>query len=327
MKLFNYLYNKFNGSDKFIKEDFDEVTDVDGKAKKQFVRCQGSFLNELFEIKKAKKPSNYVTCVDELFEDKDFSKEEFDNFKVSVMLKKFMSKNSARNEIICSRLANLFNITTQYVAPDIFRNNICIIVDFLKGEEKLENYKEFTGTKPEAYTRLSIKSWIQNLVDAIYRKYDFKDLPSITKSVRPMVKELIKQYIFKKYIVHDYDFGYTNLGIVSTPNYKEMSIAPMYDCAGSFLIGKRTQKFYGLDEDMAYLAKTWPDILNEIIKDFELNSEKKKSVNNIIYEFEMNNELADFLIKTVNGSAINVLMTARKELSKCNEVSHETIDD
>ncbi len=310
---------------------FDEVGDVNGKINKSFALCSGSYLEEMYHDLMSNPDNNYVTCMDESLYDHKIPLDEFKGRDISVILKTSKSKNydrrhqsseaerSTKAELICSRIADVYNIKTEYVASIKDNPYGCIIVDFLRGDEQLEDFGEFTGKRPTVYAKgSSIRNWIEPLYHEILQVAPGKTYQKKYAYVRPMIKEMVKQFIFKKYIVHDADFCSANLGIVHSPDYKFMEISPIYDFERCLLPGVRCGQGEGLEEDIAYLVSAWPGLLKSVINDFTLSLTKKQRVKGIIENFENHTDIARELYNVIENSTFNFLEMARREYKKQN---------
>ena len=308
---------------------FDEVGDTNGKINKSFGLCEGAYLEDMYHELMANPDNNYVTCMDESLYDHRIPLEEFKGRKISVILKTSKSKSYERRhhsseaeratkaELICSRVADLYGIRTEYVAPIKDNPYGSIVVDFLSGDEQLEDYGEFTGKHPTVYAEgSSISKWIEPLYDEILHRAPGKNFQKRFAYIRPMLRDLVKQFIFKKYIVHDADFCSANLGIVHTPDYKVMEISPIYDFERCLLPGIRSAQGDGLEEDIEFLVRHWPGLLKSVIKDFTLPQEKKQRMKTIIGTFESQPATAREYYNIIENSTYNFLETARMEYAK-----------
>ena len=310
---------------------FDEVGAVNGKINKSFVMCEGAYIEAMYYDLTGNPDNHFVTCIDESLYDHHISVEEFRGRKISAIVKDSDSKGyqksiksseaerSTTAELICSRVADLYSISTEYVAPIKGSPYGCIVVDFLSGNEQLEDYAEFTGKKPTVYAEgSSIANWIDPLYEEILKRAPGNSFQKKFAYVRPMIKEFVKQYIFKKYIVHDADFCSLNIGVVHTPDYKEMKISPLYDNERCLLPGVRCEQGSGLEEDIAYLVKHWPGLLKSIIREFTLPQEKKQKMKSIIETFEERSDTANEYFNIIENSTLNFLEVAKREYQKQN---------
>jgi len=308
---------------------FSEADIPIGKIEKKFVMCRGSYLTEMYNDIMFSLINNYVTCLDSLFSQENFPLDEFKKQKISAILKKSTFTNidefnleseaerSTKAELICSRIANIYNIKTEYVAPIVNNPYACIVIDFLNKDDCLLDFEEFTGEKPSVYKKDShIKNWIEPLKISLIAK--LRNENCTQENINSVIKDFVKQYLFKKYIVHDDDLCTTNMGIVHTFDYKYIKIAPMYDYERCLLPGHRTGQCEGLEEDLKYLAEYYAEILQDVIDDFTISEYNKNTIFNIISRFENNKSLANQYFNLINNSTLNVIKFAEKELKDLN---------
>ena len=318
---------------------FDEVGDTNGKINKSFGLIEGHYIEQMYYDLLSDPDNNFVTCVDECLYDQNIELEEFRNMKVSSILKVSTStkyenrhksseaERSTKAELICSRVANLYNIKTEYVAPIKDNPYGCIIVDFLSGDEQLEDFGEFTGKHPTVYSAgSSIRNWMEPFLDEIVQRIPGKDYKAKYAVVRPMMKEMVKQYIFKKYIVHDADFCSANLGIVTSPANKTMSVSPIYDFERCLLPGIRSAQGDGLEEDIHFLVKHWPGLLKSIIKDFTLSQTNKQKMKKMIASFEPTTDRAREYYNIIENSTFNFLALSHIEFTQ-QGIDYEAINE
>lgn len=306
---------------------FDDTDVPDGLEVKKFARCKCSYLDEMYDDVSIN-DSHYITCIDPLIRDEKISKEEFDSMHISTIVKGYYGSydisehdlntklEDASSELICSRLANLFGVKTQYVAP-IKGNPYCsIIVDFLKDKEQILNFKEFTDASPSSYLKgFDISSWINPLVNKVFfMTPDAFFNPELARAdINRLVEDFVKQYLFKKYIVHDSDLCSVNIGFVVTPDGK-YDVAPAFDFSNCFAPGVRTPQGDGLEQDIEYLSKNYPDILKNITQGFELAFNKKDEIKGIIQRFAPEPHSVKDYYNLVENSTLNVVETAKTAL-------------
>lgn len=309
---------------------FDYSDEPYGLEKKKFARCKCSYLDEMYNDISLPN-SHYVTCIDPLVRDEKITKEELDGMSISTIIKGYDGSYDIENpselsikledtsaELICSRLANLFGIKTQYVAP-IKGNPYCaIIVDFLKDKETIQNFKEFTGESPSSFLKgFNISSWISPIVDQIiYLTPDAFMNPQLAKAdVDRILEDFVKQYLFKKYIVHDSDLCSVNIGFIVTPDGK-FDLAPAFDFSNCFNPGIRSSQGEGLKEDIEYLSKQYPNILKKAVSDFDIARKKSDEIKSIVYRFAPDFFLAKDYCGLVENSMRNMVQVTQNVLSE-----------
>lgn len=304
---------------------FDVTDKPDGLGAKKFARCGCRYLEEMYDDV-TNKSSNYVTCIDKPLHDEKISKDEFKGLNISTIIKGYDGSYNITSpatlnsnltdtscELICSRLANLFGVKTQYVAPIKGNPYCCIIVDFLKDNEEFMDFKEFTGHSASTYlNEFDIGSWIGPLSSKIFfQTPDAMFNPELARSdINRVVEDFARQYLFKKYIVHDSDLCVVNIGVIVTPDGKT-SCAPAFDFSACLSPGVRTPQGQGMERDIEYLNKNYPKILKHIINDFEVTSEKESKIKDIVQKFAPDSFLAKDYINLVLNSSLSFVETAK----------------
>lgn len=260
-----------------------------GKTPKEWVMCEGWFLRSMYEKLRHHPDNNYVTCMDNLVYDKEFGYDDLDMTKVSCILKKADSGTSydISTEMIASRIANLFGVKTQYVAPVGSASDKCICVDFLSGKQTMDNYYEFTGVNylpAFTYERgdSPIRTWVENLNRALNEKLAHLSTEVRQEVVDRVLTGFIQQYLFKKYIIRDGDPAGVNYSFVhEKEDLSDLDISPLYDMQYAFSKDKFRSQFYGMNDDIEYLANMYGPQLDQIIERF--GSPDFAKVKSIVY--------------------------------------------
>lgn len=304
---------------------FDEVNLDDmykGKCDKEFTRCLGWYLMDMVNEIKNNPSTNYVTCVDDIINDVNFNEGNFEKYGVSVVLKTPTSKKIefAKNELIGSRVAEIFGVKTEYVAPIKNNKNKYLAVDFLSGDQQLTTFKEFVEKEHiNTYTfkdgDCCIRHWINPLIKSAYEKMPIKSGIRKMMALEPLITDCVRMYILKKYIIHDADFCSLNMSVVYSPGYRNLQIAPAYDFEQSFMPGIRSYQGHGLEEDIAYLAKNYPSILEKVMNDIIVTNEKESKLKSVFAKFEDDKEKATELFNLVNNSVISFQGYSKKYLA------------
>lgn len=313
---------------------FDEADKPSGKVDKKFVRCSGKYLTQMYTDITSSPSHNYITCVDTPIHIEKIDREEFEHLKISSILKtpardlrKVSSKlpeaeRATMAELVCSRVANLLNVKTEYVAPVENNPYSCLIVDFLQNKEGIETYSDFTGAHQSAYVEgFYIGSWINHLVSEISARIPSSELGkehSVSR-VNAVVEDFARQYLFKKHIVHDADLCDVNIGIVTTPE-GDISMAPAYDFEQCLMPDIRMMQGADLEEDLGYLAERYPQILKNITRDFTLDSYRKNELKEIIDRFCPDDELKTEYFNLIVNSSLSFVESARSILGHSDEM-------
>jgi hypothetical protein len=257
-----------------------------GRTPKEWVMCEGWFLRPMYEELRENPDSNFVTCMDALIYDDEFDFDGLDRTKVSGILKKADSGTDydISGEIIACRIANLFNVKSQYVAAIGNSQEKCFCVDFLSGKQTMDNYYEFTSAP--LFSAFSfdegdspIRPWVEHLEVALESKLAHLPITEKQKIIDDVLTGFIQQYIFKKYIVRDTDPAGVNYSLVhEKDDLSDLQMSPLYDLQHAFQYFEYPQT-YGLKEDLEFLASKYPNCLDRVVAGFgEPNFLKIKSI-------------------------------------------------
>jgi hypothetical protein len=277
---------------------FDSFQDEDlfnGGMPKQFARCKGSYLRPMFEDLRSGN-NNYSTCVDELIYDKKVSMEDLDNISVSCIVKDrddstiYSLGSPRRAELISSKIANIFGVKTEYVMPIKGSANKYLAIDFLQENQRFENFNDyFECTSGRSFYSFEddsccLKKFLCPMI--LQLKNDLKNRTGYKKytQIKQFIVDFIKQYLLKKYILHDTDVCSVNFGVIISKN--DITMSPAFDYEQTFNPGRRYSQGFGLEEDIKYIAESYPAILKEVIKDFALDKTKMKNINRVFVLFD-----------------------------------------
>lgn len=290
-----------------------------GKCKKKFKRCLGWYLEDMFNEIRNNPDTNYVTCVDDVIKDPSVTLNEFGKTSVSVIYKtpRNFYVDYAKNEILGSRIAEAMGIKSEYVVP--VKRNKYMAVDFLSGDDLFETFSEFIDVKHlNAYVFNAgdscVRPWVECLIYSAYSKMPTKNKLHKIMDIEPLLVDAMKIYFFKKYIVHDADFCVQNLGVVYSPGYKNLRIAPAYDFEQSLMPGIRTEQGFGLIEDIEYLAKSFPHVLGKVVQELNLNVIKKDKIKSILQQHEPYEDKQKEYFNLINNSMLNLQYYSKEAL-------------
>lgn len=275
------ITDNIDGKSNYIS--FDEVCDQNqagGSSPKVFVRVRGSEMKNLYDDVLANE--NFLTCVDSLIRDNDFSRENFNNFYISSIVKQ-ISPESVTSEVLASRIASLMGVSTAYTEKHCDGDKV-ISVDFLKGKQQFCTLEDILI--PGCYVLLFYigrnQPNIKIYIDALRKSLDDKipnDYPNKSQTILNAITELIRQYIFRVYIINDEDFTPYNIGLVCDEGDFNYSIAPMFDCelslSASHNLISSTKDFYPLLRDLEYVFNEYPLVLSRIVNDYMRPSKKE----------------------------------------------------
>ena len=317
----NYLKNNIlNTHDGF--RNFDQLDDDigEGTSKKTFQLCSGRLLLRMYDDILGNPSCSYVTCVDQLI--RTSSREEFEKALVSVVVKEDRGTSLTKHkfitsELICSRLANLFGIKTEYTLPVSDDPNKVILVDFLQNVPTGENSNEFRSQKMETFNELTntevvsarseISMWLQILEDVLNNNERFSGVSTERKN--QIIVDFITQFIGVSLILSNTDFNGWNVAFVHSDD-TDWALAPAYDyeyCLGnsSYLIDKYIQKPANfMQTNIEILAKDYPNQMVEAMQHFKLTEDKKLEIQAIFNEFskpkDYVNQWGQIIIQNLN---------------------------
>ena len=257
-----------------------------GVVPKSFVRCQGYYLMDMFHEIRNHPDTNYVTCMDDMIKDPDTTEDLFSRASVSCILKEFSGKDdadSASNELIGSRLADLFGVKTDYVAPIRHNPNKVLAVDFLSGDEQMETLRDMIKKVVPFYKFKDNSAPIVESLTEMTKALEVKIPDSAHKAqqIHKIQIDFIRMYMFKKYIIGDRDIATLNVGFIHTGDYSDLRLAPSFDYEAAL---DNIHTITGIEEDMMYLCREYPEHMKVIIKDFSLNG-KRDAIHSIINKF------------------------------------------
>ena len=301
-----------------------------GKTPKEWVMCEGWFLRSMYEDLRHHPDNYYTTCIDALAYDADFSYDDLDRTKVSCILKKADSGTSydITSELISCRVANLFGVPTQYVAQIGSSIDKCICVDFLSGNQTMDNYYEFTGVNylpAFTYERgdCPIRTWIDNLVRALKEKLAHLSSEMQNEVTERVLVGFIQQYLFKKYIIRDGDPAGVNYSFVhEKEDLSDLHISPLYDMQYAFTKDKLHSQFYGLSDDMEFLANMYGNELTQVMSRFNVpDFNRVKSIVYTLSPYAYQRELRLSTIKSGFKEVVNSYNAVKDTIQNGDNVS------
>lgn len=305
-----------------------ENDDYNGFCPKENLICDGKYLLDMRHELQSNPDNYFETCVDDLIYDDEVTDEQFSNLKVSTILKKkdLSRIGSASNELICCRLANLFGIRTQYVAPIENHDEYILIVDFLSKRKKFLDFYDYTHLdqdKSYPYNKSNngegyIQLWIKRMLGELNRDLSKVPDPVRMRRINHILVDFIRMYIFKRYIVHDVDACVVNFGFTySKVNFSDIELAPAFDFEKAFCKSYGKFDFNGLDEDIKYLNDNFPEQLKEALSTFCINSNIYQNICDIITAFDNNDK---------SSSAHSKISFVYKNIGRVNDVYNKILD-
>ena len=273
-----------------VYEVFDEFQNQGslGTAGKLFARVKGRFLGDMYQ-KQKKKSSYFVTCVDDLIRSSDYSKEQYNELGISAIIKEVRNGDfpNGENDLISCNLAPLFKVKTAYTTRMPSDNRKLINVDFLQKGQQMETYTDLTQRLINGWKN-DIDVWFSRLADALYR--EIPNLNIETNHIkRELLKDFVRLFLFKKYIICDSDLTGGNFGFIHSGDYQDLTVAPGFDYEYSFnnKFFRFTTSSHELGSDIDYLTRRYPEVIKKIIEeDFQITDKKQQQIKSIINHFE-----------------------------------------
>ena len=260
---------------------FDEVVAEEaGSLTKGFVMIKGRSIPEIYDIIKSNPNTHYKFCGSDYI--KNSTKEEFENLQFSAVIRKSRKATDfSRAELIGSRIAEEFGVDCPYVAPLGKNNTIVASLDFLRYSQEMETFAEYTGA---LFNRqASMSGWVRVFKRALAKD---KNYAGITKEqVSGLVKEIIRHYIVRRFILKDNDFNCGNMAVVmgidSTPTLVSFDFE---FCLNNSIVFDRCgglgPEF--MERNVAEIMQEYPKEFEEVLKELQMTPARyRKIINNI----------------------------------------------
>ena len=302
---------EFNG-EVFVEPDifdFDEFSGKDGEGTttKAIVMIKGKFLKELFDEIKNNSDTSYVTCVNDYI--KNSTWEEFAKFPVPIYGKQARNGDNSynRNELVYSRLANIFGLKTVYSFP---LNSDCSVIASINvpkvlepsnientdkeiKQQHIESLNDFIFVCLELGRRDPISRWIGVLNDAIARHSETKQMTE--EQIDNLRYDTVFEYIMRRYVFKDNDYQGSNAIVIHDGDYKNLVRGPSmdYEFCGDMKIWMLRDFGDSFNdrrrEDLNFLKKTHPDIFDKIMKSINNTWEtRQEDINKVFKTFAPN---------------------------------------
>lgn len=254
-KKFNHKPSKFL-TDYIVKKYDKYIGDgLDGKNYKTFLRFESSRFEELLEELKAGN-SNYVTYLGDTLKGSDYTPE-----FVSVMTKvsPYIEEHiNWRSEVLGAKVANFMGYPTVYNERIIDQDyhTKTLSVDFAQEECVLTSLGDYT-TYHEPYSL----SFLMNVVSELPQNPDW----NMTDEEFEFFKtELIKMYLFRKFVICDNDFHLMNIPIIKNLD-GHIYLGPNMDMEDGFNF-TINHADYG---DCKYCAIRFPEIWTDFVERYQ----------------------------------------------------------
>lgn len=275
---------------------FDEiVAEPVGSAMKGFAMVKGENIIDLYDIIRENPDSHYRFCGEDFI--KTATKEEFKNMKYSAIIRRSRRDTDfAISELIGSRICELFQIYCPYVAPMGKSNTIVASLDFLKYGQQMETYAEYTGAMFDR--KATSVEWANSFSRALEKD---KEHNLTADKKKFLLKELIKHYIVRRFLLQDNDFNCGNLAIVSESD-KDLSLVS-FDfeyCLNNYILFDYSNNMPPnfMEINIKGLMESFPEEFKTVVDELKITPERYESINTIFSDF-LDKGVADFWAYTL----------------------------
>lgn len=262
---------------------FDEIiADPAGTATKGFAMIKGSSINEIYDIIKNNPDSHFRFCCDDYIH--TASKEEFNSMMFSAVIRKSRSDNDfAISELVGSRVCELLTVDAPFVAPIGKSKKIVASVDFLRYSQEMETYAEYTGVM--FGRKATASDWARRFKTAL----DKDTVHNLTEEKKKtLIKDVIKHYLVRRFLLQDNDFNCGNLAIVSGSDLDLSLVSFDFEfCLNNYLMINRSQDLPAnfMEQNIKDLAEKFPEELAIAVDEMQITPEKSQAIKNILGRF------------------------------------------
>lgn len=240
---------------KILKEDkFEEYSneidkdDIGGSLHKRFIRIDSKFIAKYFD-EISKPNSSYQSYADDLIKECYDSKYRDEYGERNLPIKYFSALvketnghcvyEGETNEVVCSRLCNLFRIPTVYNEKILYCNEPAVIsLDMVKPNEAIFSMIELYGLKypnenlnaiENAYGEYqTMKDWV-SLIKELMEYIISPDAPNREKMIDDICGEFCVQMFFKLLVLCEEDFNLKNISALVSEDRMSARLSPAYD--------------------------------------------------------------------------------------------------
>lgn len=305
MGIIDYLKKKSNYlSDEYV-EKYNlrkKYTNLYSLKSQKFVDFNSSYLKKMFKDITSK-DSSYVTCIDKYLENNKNYRPGY----VSAFLKsnRIHSDCNVEFEILASKISNLFGIPTVY--NDEYIDN------------DLKKWLLSIDCVPDNQTMLSVSDILGHNDGFQYFdhwKKTFQDMFLTNKQndfnidYKQFMSDFVKQYLFRRHIVHDVDYDFGNCSIIIDEN-KNGRLAPNYDMEYSFDIRSEGTM---LNYELPYLMENYPNEVQQVKDKFDELIENGY-LNKIIHKTVSNSNVRSLVKEVITNAHDNFNMAYEKSKS------------
>lgn len=279
--------DEYSNTSKYVTCENTQFT-IGGTIEKRFIRLDSSALRDFFKQKM--KDNNYVSYIDDFIEENCKGGEDIPIKYVSCLLKterSFFDSFNTRNEVLGSRLANLFGTKTVYNTCATIDDKVhTISVDFVKDGQEVETLEDTFTTVP--VNDLSpFSAWEEYLkvkIPGLYYRIPKKLRPSdevIKSSTDKFIRDIIPYYITRNIILDDSDFKPRNVCFLkeNVDGKTNISLAPSNDYEFIFTFRRASLWHDNLLENLTFLCKNYPEETKMYMDKLKQNVFTKGSLN------------------------------------------------
>ena len=221
---------------------------IGGSLKKNFIRIDSEFITNYFD-EICKPNCSYQSyaddlikeCYDPLFRNAE-GKRELPLKYFSVLIKETEGHyvyNGELNEVIGSRISNLFQIPTVYNKKISYNGEPAIIsLDFVKKNEEIVSMLDLYALKNpnesvdaidnEFGETQTMSNWVDLIMELLYF-YISPDADNRDKMIDDICGDFCVQMFFKILILCDEDFSLKNISALISTDKKSARLSPAYD--------------------------------------------------------------------------------------------------
>ena len=292
---------------------FDEiVAEEAGSLPKGFAMIKGSSIMELFDIIKKDPNTHYKFCGSEYI--KNSTKEEFANTRFSAIIKKSRKATDfSKSELIGSRIAELFGVDCPYVAPLGTSNKYVASLDFLRFSQEMETFAEYTGA---LFNRqASMSAWCRFFKRTILKDKNYAGITE--EQVSNLLKEIIRHYIVRRFILKDNDFNCGNLAVVMDAEKVPSLVSFDFEfCLNNSIVFDRSgglgMEF--MERNVSEMMKEYPAEFQSVMQELQMTPTRYRKIIGILEEFLDDKPLARSWARSMDTS-IALLNNYQQEYS------------
>lgn len=262
---------------------FDEIiAEPAGSSLKGFAMIKGHSISELYDIIKNNPNSHYRFCGTDYIHNS--TKEEFDSIMFSAVIRRSRKDTDfAIAELIGSRICELFEVDCPFVAPMGKTNKIVASVDFLRYSQEMETYADYAGVM---FGKIATAGdWARRLKWALDKDTEH-NLNEEKK--KQLIKEVIKHYLVRRFLLQDNDFNCENLAVVSGSDLELSLVSFDFEfCLNNYLMIHRSQDIPNnfMEMNIQELMQKFPEELSAVIEEIQMTPERFQAIGAIFSRF------------------------------------------